>query len=92
MNSIIITSAAPLTLNQEIALSSITKNERFFSVTDFKDAVRVMGKTLTPEDSARILALHCFYYDRMGAQTVKYLTELSLAVLDLPRPGDPAAG
>lgn len=86
MNSIIITSSVPLTLNQEIALSSITKNERFFSVTDFKDAVRVMGKTLTPENLARIQALHCFYYERMGDKTIQYLTELSMEILDIQPP------
>lgn len=71
-------------LDAQIARAALSKltGKTHFSICEVRDALRVMGKKLTPEDDSRLLALHCVEYKQMAAPVVDYLRAIVLSILD----------
>jgi hypothetical protein len=70
-------------LNREIARACFTRcdGRTFFDPAPFRDAARLMGRTFTPETTARLSALCTVDFDKMPAPAFAWLDLLRTEIL-----------
>lgn len=71
-------------LNREIARAAFTRcnGRTYFDPAPFRDAARLMGRTFTPETSARLAALCTVDFDKIAQPIIDFLDTLRAEILN----------